>query len=113
MLDKKTYFKFSSKAKKVISDCFLGTEFPKHDIEDIFAASGFSPFTNKTTYYYSKKAAIDSQNDLLDICKMLPKEDIFERNSTEQLFIKMFFPKRKILNYYKINWLWQINFFIY
>lgn len=78
MLIQKDYFKFAMRAHKIIKKCFLGNERPSQlDTEEYYFLRGFSPYTKDISYYYSIKDAIDSQNDLLDILKRLPKTDIW------------------------------------
>lgn len=88
MLDKRTYFKFSSKVNKLLKTSFLGTEEPDSS-EDCAVLYGFSPYTKSKNYYYSKSIALRQKNELLDICKMLPKHDLVSGTAGTILYTDM------------------------
>ncbi len=78
MLDQKSYARFAIRANSIVRKCFVGHERPSPwDSEKYDELKGFSPYTKDIPYYYSKKVAIECQDDLFKILQQLPKTDIW------------------------------------
>ena len=84
MIPQSDYLNFTKALKPIFKDCFLITEYPDKDyllIEDNFdlsqenitVSSGCSSITKGNTYLFNKPKALTHKNELLQLCKSLPK----------------------------------------
>ena len=84
MLPEREYFMFSKKVSKLLKTCFLGVKHPDDanfiisdkfglSTSEVFLFSGQSSLTQKNMYYFNKSEALKHKEDLLEICRMLPK----------------------------------------
>ncbi|MBQ7902916.1 MAG: SEL1-like repeat protein [Oscillospiraceae bacterium] len=84
MLPEREYFVFSKKVSKLLKTCFLGVKHPDDanfiisdkfslPTSEVFLFSGQSSLTQKNMYYFNKSEALKHKEDLLEICRMLPK----------------------------------------
>lgn len=84
MLPEKEYFMFSKKVSKLLKTCFLRAVHSEdepfrpmqdHGIsaEETSAFKGKSSLTQNTRYYFNRIEALKHKEDLLEICRILPK----------------------------------------
>ncbi|MBQ8604530.1 MAG: hypothetical protein IJ410_06785 [Oscillospiraceae bacterium] len=84
MMPEKEYIQFARTVTAILKDCFLAIEYPDKpaiDIEkdlnlnenEVDFSSGRSSLTKGNTYIFHKEKTLNHKQELLDICKSLPK----------------------------------------
>ena len=71
MLSRKDYLDFNRQFRPLFKSCYLGTDSSKIVGKAGYAQEGYTTLTNNTKYYLSEKAS-DCQEQLIQICNMLP-----------------------------------------
>ena len=72
MLPRDAYFDFQFAVQDIMDECYLGTDFSKTNGKCKYTAEGFTTLTKDIEYYFTEEAYDNYQEQLIEICNMLP-----------------------------------------
>lgn len=89
-MTRKDQFKFASRVHRMIKDCYFKWNDPDGlTLKDGMLCRGNSSITENIEYIYSEDRVKNHRQELMDLCKILPKTALVSPESGKCLFIEI------------------------